>query len=68
MVAKEIDAKGKEIKEVNQSVQIRYTYRYEMMHLLELSGFQPLELFGDFNREEYFDTSEHMIWIAQRVE
>ena len=68
LIAREIDSEGKDIKKVNKSVQIRYTYRYEMMHLLELSGFQPLELYGDFNREDYFHTSEHMIWIAQRIE
>ena len=67
LIAREVGPGGKEIKKVSQSIQVRYTYRYEMMHLLELSGFQPLELYGSFARDDYQDASEHMIWIAQRL-
>jgi SAM-dependent methyltransferase len=50
-----------------QSFPMRYYYRYEMEHLLELCGFRVIELFGDFDRSAFSGDSPEMIFIAERI-
>ena len=52
--------------EENARLTLRYTYRYEMEHLLHLCGFKVKALYGDFGGGRYPGTGEQ-IWIAQRV-
>jgi SAM-dependent methyltransferase len=47
-----------------QSFPMRYFFRYEMEHLLELSGFRVTDLFGDFDRSGYAADSPEMIFVA----
>ena len=47
-----------------QSFPMRYFFRYEMEHLLELSGFKVIDLFGDFDRSPYVGDSPEMIFVA----
>ena len=47
---------------------LRYIYRWEMHHLLELCGFEILELYGDFDRSQYNESSLEMIWIVKNRE
>jgi hypothetical protein len=49
-----------------QSFPMRYFYRYEIEHLLDLCGFRMVNLYGDFNKSEFTDSSPEMIFIAQR--
>lgn len=49
-----------------QSFPMRYYYRYEMEHLLELRGFKVIELFGNFDRSAFSSDSPEMIFIAQK--
>ena len=47
---------------------LRYIYRWEMHHLLELCGFEILELYGDFDHSQYNESSLEMIWIVKNRE
>lgn len=47
---------------------LRYIYRWEMHHLLESCGFEILELYGDFDRSEYNESSLEMVWIVKNRE
>jgi SAM-dependent methyltransferase len=48
-----------------ESFPLRYYFRYEMEHLLELCGFKIIDLFGDFDRSAYSEESREMIFIAE---
>lgn len=43
---------------------IRYVHRWEIHHLLTTCGFEVLEVFGDFNRNVFDESSTEMIWVA----
>jgi hypothetical protein len=45
----------------------RYVFRYEMEALLRLSGFQTIEVFGGFEKQQYNYHSGIMIFIAKRI-
>ena len=47
---------------------MRYYFRYEVEHLLELSGFQVISLFGDFDRSNFSADSPEMIFVAGHKE
>ena len=49
-----------------QSFPFRYFFRYEVEHLLELSGFRVRELFGDFDRSPFSQDSPEMIFVAEK--
>jgi len=40
-------------------------FRFEMEHLLTLTGFEIEEIYGDFSREELTDESTEMVWVAK---
>jgi hypothetical protein len=48
-------------------MRLRYVFRYEMEHLLSLSGFEVEALYGGFQREPFSRTSNEMVWIARRA-
>ncbi len=48
-----------------QPFPMRYYYRYEVEHLLELCGFHVLELYGNFDRSPFADDSPEMIFVAE---
>lgn len=49
-----------------QAFPMRYFFRYEVEHLLELSGFRIVDLFGDFDRSGYSADSPEMVFVAER--
>ncbi len=49
-----------------QSFPMRYFFRYELEHLLELSGFKVFELFGDFDKSAFGSDSPEMIFVAEK--
>ncbi len=49
-----------------QSFPMRYFYRYEVVHLLELCGFEIVEFYGDFDRSEFTPESAEMIFVARK--
>ncbi len=56
---------GKEERLV-ESLRMHYFFRYEMEHLLELSGFRIVDLFGDFERSAFTAESPEMIFVAEK--
>jgi SAM-dependent methyltransferase len=49
-----------------QSFPMRYFFRYEIEHLLELCGFKIVELFGNFDKSPFSGDSPEMIFVAQK--
>ncbi len=65
-IIEELDATGKVVQRLYRDHQTRYVHRYEMQHLLELSGFEVEELYGDFDGGDFDADSEQMVWVARR--
>ena len=49
-----------------QAFPLRYFFRYEVEHLLNLCGFRVIELFGDYNRSKFSNDSPEMTFIAEK--
>ncbi len=59
------DRRGKLVRKDDRVLSIRWTYRWEMAHLLELCGFKPEACFGDFHGGPPRYGAEQ-IWVAKR--
>ena len=53
-------------KRLVHAFSFRHFFRYEVEHLLALSGFKVVELFGDFDRSEFSNDSPEMIFVAEK--
>lgn len=49
-----------------QRFPMRFIFRFEMEHLLELCGFKLVELFGNYDRSAYSDDSPEIITVAEK--
>jgi SAM-dependent methyltransferase len=47
-----------------QAFPMRYFFRYELEHLLELCGFKVVDLFGDFDGSAFSADSPQMVFVA----
>jgi SAM-dependent methyltransferase len=56
---------GSLIREEFEELTLRWTYRYEMRHLLELSGFEIVSEFSDFSGAPP-SYGDEQIWVARR--
>ena len=65
-IYEEIEEDGNVIRRQYVPLKVRFAYRFEMQHLLELSGFKIEALYGNYNREEYFHGGEQ-IWVCSRA-
>ena len=63
-IIEELDEDGVVRERKYRDFQLRYIHRWEMHHLLRMCGFEVLDLFGDFSRSDFDDTSTEMIWVA----
>ena len=63
-IVEELDSTGAVSRRLYRDFQLRYIHRWEMHHLLELCGFQIVELFGDFDRSPFDEASTEMVWVA----
>jgi SAM-dependent methyltransferase len=64
----ELDQDSVVVSRIYRDLRLRYTFRYEMQHLLERSGFEIEALCGDFVGGAFEDTSPEMVWVARRPE
>ena len=55
------------ISRVYRNMRLRYVYRYEMEHLLALTGFEVEALYGWFDGTPFTDESREMVWIARSI-
>lgn len=62
---KETDRDGKLVRERIVPLSTRYSFRDELQHLLENTGFQVVNVFRDYHQNPYDGTGE-MIMVAQR--
>lgn len=56
---------GKEERLV-QTFSMHYFFRYEMEYLLQLCGFNVIEIFGNFDKTPFTDISPEMIFVAEK--
>ncbi len=52
-IFEELDDQGVVAKKTYTPLELRWIYRYEMVHLLELCGFEIEALYGDFERSPF---------------
>lgn len=64
-ILEEIDSSGQVVSRRYATLTLRFVYRYEMQHLLELCGFEVEALYGDFSRIP-FRSGEEQVWVARR--
>jgi SAM-dependent methyltransferase len=48
------------------SIRLHCVFRFEMEHLLALTGFEVKALYGNFLRDPLTDTSDGMIWVVKK--
>lgn len=61
------DKHGLPVSKKEYLTTLRYIFRFEFEHLLELTGFQPIKLYGDFKRSKFTDKSRELVWICQKA-
>ena len=66
-ILEEVDLDGEVVRRFYREFQIRYLHRFEAQHLLELAGFRVEELYGDFERSPFDESSADMVWVASPV-
>lgn len=59
------DRHGRLLRRQRDAITLRWTYRWEMSHLLELCGFKPVACYGDFHSgpPKY---GREQVWVAER--
>ncbi len=65
-IDEDLSDEGAVMSRIYRDLKLRYTFRYEMEHLLLRSGFEIEALFGDCFGSAFEDFSPEMIWVARR--
>jgi SAM-dependent methyltransferase len=65
-IFEELDDAGRVVERLYAPLTLRWVYRYEMQHLLELAGFRIEALYGDFRRGPFRYGGEQ-VWIARKA-
>jgi SAM-dependent methyltransferase len=65
-IFEELNEAGREVARDVRTLTLRYTFRFEMEHLLARAGFDVEALHGDFKRGPFRHGGEQ-IWIARRA-
>ena len=64
----ELDLSGRVASKMYRDFALRYIFRWEMHYLLRACGYDILELYGDFRRQEFDENSTEMVWVATPAE
>ena len=64
IVVEFVDIQGIVREKIVHDLAFRYTFRWEMHHLLRICGFEILSLQGDFDGNPFDADSDRMIWVA----
>ena len=67
LIIEGLDPSGRMLYRLYRDFDLRYTFRYEMEHLLELSGFEVEAVYGDFDGNEITEQSDDLIFIARKA-
>lgn len=62
----QLDDEGAVFSRIYRDLKLRYTFRYEMEHLLARTGFEVEAVYGDFFAAPFDDQSVEMVWVARR--
>ncbi len=62
----EVDDAGSVLRQEEETLTLRWTYRWEMRYLLELTGFEVLAEYSDFN-ESPPAYGREQVWMARRM-
>lgn len=65
-VFEEINDRGQVLTKTYVPLRLRYTHRYEMRYLLELTGYKVEQLYGGFDRRPFGKGGEQ-IWVARKT-
>lgn len=65
LIIEEVSDEGVVNRRLFRDFDQRYTFRYEMQHLLELCGFTIQAVYGDFDGGEITEDTEDIVWIAK---
>ena len=65
IIAEELDDEGAVARRLYRDFQIRYVHIWEMHHLLGHSGYEVVDLFGDFERTPFDENSSEMVWVVK---
>ena len=63
-IVEEMDEQGAVVRRTDVDSQMRYSYRFEVQHLLEACGYNVLDVYGSFERDPLDETSTEMVWVA----
>jgi SAM-dependent methyltransferase len=63
----EIEANGQPVSQRYLDLHLRWFYRFEVEHLLALTGFQVERLYGWFDGSAFTDNSPEMVWVARKA-
>ncbi|MSQ22220.1 MAG: class I SAM-dependent methyltransferase [Dehalococcoidia bacterium] len=63
-IIEEVDGQGDVVRKTYRDYQIRYSYRFEVQHLLAACGYDVVDVYGSFDREPLSESSAEMIWVA----
>lgn len=65
LIIDEVNDEGVVERRLLRDFEQRYTFRYEMAHLLELCGFSVEALYGDFDGGPVTEDTEDLVWVAK---
>lgn len=64
IIVEELDEDGVVRRRLYRDFQLRYAHRWEIHHLLRWCGYEVLDLYGDFDRSPFDESSDEMVWVA----
>ena len=67
MIIEELDQDRAVARKLYRDYRLRYSYRWEMYHLLRSNGFEVEGLYGDFEYSEFDENSEEMVWVVRKA-
>ena len=65
VIVENLDDAGAVSRRLYRDFQVRYAHRWEVEHLLARCGYEVVDLFGDFERSPFDETSAEMVWTAR---
>ncbi|MCY4582101.1 MAG: class I SAM-dependent methyltransferase, partial [Chloroflexi bacterium] len=67
LIIEEVSDEGVVERRLMRDFEQRYTFRYEMEHLLELCGFDLESLYGDFDGGPVTEDTEDLVWVVRAI-
>ncbi len=65
IIIEELDAFGVVARKLYREFSLRYSYRWEIRHLLASCGFDNIQVYGGFDGSELDESSDDMVWTAR---